>query len=93
MIVQATDQIAQSETHHLVYITLPASKFKNDPIAVRQPVYDFLCCYHKSMRTQMHPFAKQWIRASLRMILRVRRRSSSYQQKINIQSLPTLFRN
>ena len=41
MIVQATETIARSETPHLGYITMPPSMFKNDPIAVRQAIYDF----------------------------------------------------
>jgi hypothetical protein len=40
-IVQATEAIARSKTPHLGYITMPPSKFNNDPIAVRQAVYDF----------------------------------------------------
>ena len=40
-IVQATEQMAKSNAPHLGYITMPPSKFNNDPIAVRQAVYDF----------------------------------------------------
>lgn len=40
-IVQATEGIARSGQSHLGYIALPPSKFNNDPIAVRQAVYDF----------------------------------------------------
>ena len=41
MIVQATETITRSKTPHLGYITMPPSMFKNDPIAVRQAIYDF----------------------------------------------------
>ena len=40
-IVQATEQMAKSNGPHLGYITIPPSEFNNDPMAVRQAVYDF----------------------------------------------------
>ena len=40
-IVQATESQDRSSTPHLGFITLSPSEFKNDPIAVRQAVYDF----------------------------------------------------
>ena len=40
-IVQATEDIVKSGQPHLGYITMPPSAFGNDPIAVRQAVYDF----------------------------------------------------
>ena len=40
-IVQATKNIVKSGQPHLGYITMPPSAFGNDPIAVRQAIYDF----------------------------------------------------
>ena len=40
-VVQATEALARSQQPHLGYITMPPSNFDNDPIAVRQAVYDF----------------------------------------------------
>lgn len=40
-IVQATEAIAQSNRPHLGYVTLPPSDFNDDPVAVRQAIYDF----------------------------------------------------
>lgn len=40
-IVQATEAMVKSDHPHLGYVTLPPSKFNNDPIAVRKAVYDF----------------------------------------------------
>ena len=41
MVTQATEQMLRSPTPHLGYITRTPSEFNNDPIAVRQAVYDF----------------------------------------------------
>ncbi len=40
-IVKATEDIVKSGQPHLGYITMPPSAFANDPMAVRQAVYDF----------------------------------------------------
>lgn len=40
-IVQATESMAKSGAPHLGFVTLSPSTFGNDPIAVRQAVYDF----------------------------------------------------
>ncbi len=40
-VVQATERIAKSDAPHLGYITKLPSDFNNDPIAVRQAIYDF----------------------------------------------------
>lgn len=40
-IVESTEAIAKSDKPRLGYITMPPSNFNNDPIAVRQAIYDF----------------------------------------------------
>ena len=40
-VVEATERLAKSDRPHLGYITMQPSQFKNDPMAVRQAVYDF----------------------------------------------------
>ena len=41
MVTQLTRQINESPGPHLGYVNLPPSQFNNDPLAVRQAVYDF----------------------------------------------------
>lgn len=41
MITQVTEQMLRAQTPHLGYITMEPSDFNNDPLAVRQAVYDF----------------------------------------------------
>lgn len=41
MITQTTEQMNESPVTHLGYITKPPADFNNDPIGVRQAVYDF----------------------------------------------------
>ncbi|MCJ1347522.1 hypothetical protein MMC31_005747, partial [Peltigera leucophlebia] len=40
-IVESTEAIAKSDKPRLGYVTMPPSNFNNDPIAVRQAIYDF----------------------------------------------------
>ncbi len=40
-VVQSTEAISRSDKPHLGYITISPSNFNNDPITVRQAVYDF----------------------------------------------------
>ena len=40
-IVRATETIVRTQKEHLGYVTMPPSMFNNDPMAVREAVYDF----------------------------------------------------
>ena len=81
-VVQATEALAQSQPH-LGYIAMPPSNFDNDPIAVRQAVYDF----------KAHAAARRWSSGMKRTIQTGQAKSFMYRLETKILFQPTLSLN